>query len=525
MNASVFSMITQVLQDSREKTAAAKAESKGVEKTAAQTAPALPADESTPEAFLKVAEACEFLAENLHVVVDDRSPQEKLAELVATQDLLHKMAEGESDPPMTPSLDDGVAPGGPGSAIKTEPSADGGGGESLDAGESGEATPANVTPKDTTPTEKPNPQDAGNAMNTNKEMMQPDQPEDILKQAQAINPEYVAELDQMVRDGQVTKEAALEHLASEVELVKKAQQYAPEKVELAKALLEKAAEAGAPPDLALSMIRAQGDDEVTKIAEDALLPATISGGTEPALQSSPGVPSALNQGSEPGENTPRETAPTSGQGSGRDALSSNDAAISLTKGTAKGPQKSALSEVLTEPALSAAHDKVLQKSLDNTSSAGVKISAAKELLRKFAAQSPANATLVGTLSKMAEDGELPEEAPAAEEAPPMEAAPEMPAGPEEAPPAEAIEAAAAGITPEMLEQATMLLQAQEAQAAEAEEAMAAEQAAAAQAAPAEGMPQGVPPEAMAPEGAAPEAPKAGMMPGASNPPPSAQGAM
>lgn len=518
MKDSVFGMIRQVLSDSQEKVAAAKAARTDteVEKTAEPAAP----EPAEPQQFLKIAEACEFLADNLHEVVDQRTPQEKLAEYVQTQDMLRKMAEdgesnlssehqtqkapADSDPPKNPSLDSGIGPGGPSSAIKTEEGGPGSG-ESMDAGESGQATSPHVTPKDTAPTEKANEQDASNAMNTNKEMMMPDQPEDVLKQASAIAPEYVAQLDQAVRNGEITKEAAIAHLSSELELLKMAgsQEELAAKVNYASNLLEKAASSGAPAALVLTMIRAQGDPVVTKIAEDAIYPAKISGGTEPLLQSSPGVPSALNQGSEPGENTPRETAPTTGQGSGREALSSNEAAINLTKGKAKSPQKGPLSEVLTEPAMSSAHDKVLQKSLDNASSAGVKISAAKQALKKFAEKSEANANLVKALTKMAEEGELPEEATA------EEPGAEVPEEQMEAPSDEALAAAAAGVTPEMLEQAMAMQAAQEEQAAMADAAAAEEAAAAEQAAP--------PMEGQAP------AAKAGMMPSDTSTP--VQGAM
>jgi hypothetical protein len=214
------------------------------------------------------------------------------------------------------------------------------------------------------------------------------------------------------------------------------------KAKKAAVLLQKAAQSGIPKAVALNILG------LDKQAEDALFPAQISAGTEPVLQSDPGTPSALMQGSEAGVNTPRETAPNSGEGAGRELLSSNEAAINATKGQAKRQNKGALSEILSEPAMSAGHDRTLQETLDNTSSAGVKISAAREMIRKFASKSPENARKVRALAKLAEEGGIPmaPEAAMAEEAP-------AEAGPMEA----ALQAAASGVTPEDVAQAHELL--------------------------------------------------------------------
>jgi hypothetical protein len=78
--------------------------------------------------------------------------------------------------------------------------------------------------------------------------------------------------------------------------------------------------------------------------------------------------------------------------------------------------------VLTEPAMSAAHDRTLQESLVNTPQAGVKIAATRELLKKMA-QSPEGARLVAALIKRAQTGVMaqptgmPGGAPAAMQAP------------------------------------------------------------------------------------------------------------
>lgn len=117
-----------------------------------------------------------------------------------------------------------------------------------------------------------------------------------------------------------------------------------------------------------------------KQAEDAINPAQISGGTIPIDAPPEGV-------RESGEAGPSEPADVSSQ---KRLISSNEAAINYTKGQAKADPKSDVNKVLTEPALSSAHDDVLQRAFDNTERAGVKISslmrsaAARALLEKMA---------------------------------------------------------------------------------------------------------------------------------------------
>jgi hypothetical protein len=207
---------------------------------------------------------------------------------------------------------------------------------------------------------------------------------------------------------------------------------------------------------------------LSKFAEDALNPAKIHGGDTPELQSIPGVPSSHMQGSTVGELTPRETAPSTGQGAGRGLIESIEAAMNYTKGQAKAPQKAALSEVLTEPALSAAHDNVLQRSLDNTSEAGVKISAARrEMLKKLAASSPAAKKQLMAMIKAAENGE-PIPPPGQELAGAAQAvAPQVPPVSDAA-----LQAASEGVTPDQLVAAQHVIAEQAAQAALAAHAAA-----------------------------------------------------
>jgi hypothetical protein len=125
--------------------------------------------------------------------------------------------------------------------------------------------------------------------------------------------------------------------------------------------------------------------QMTKSAEDAINPAQISAGAAVA----PDTSSAGESGG----------APAGGQPEGPTGLvGSNEAAINYTRGQAKAPMKSQLAAVLTEPALSAAHDSTLDKAFDNTGKAGVKIShslrssAARAVLEKMAEEACATAT-------------------------------------------------------------------------------------------------------------------------------------
>lgn len=84
--------------------------------------------------------------------------------------------------------------------------------------------------------------------------------------------------------------------------------------------------------------------------------------------------------------------PTDGSGYGNDQrrlIQSNDAAINYTKGDAKKPQGKQMSEVLENPAFSPEHDSKLREQLQNAGEAGVKIAgaaAATNFLKQAAAK-------------------------------------------------------------------------------------------------------------------------------------------
>src|SRR6267154_83203 len=76
--------------------------------------------------------------------------------------------------------------------------------------------------------------------------------------------------------------------------------------------------------------------------------------------------------------------PSGGTNSARSMIDSNAAATNAKKVQAKAPQKKLMAEVLTEPMMSKAHDAKVQENLRNAAKGGVKIAAARELLKKIA---------------------------------------------------------------------------------------------------------------------------------------------
>jgi len=460
MNTSVFEMVHQVLGDAKEKLA--RDASQGVEKKAAavqsQPSAKLSGDKLSDEYLGKLASACDHLSTHLHLIDHTRTPQEKLAEYAEINralmkrafeggDKAHQTEEADADSisPKTVSLNDSGTGVGGTTAVPSAPNM--ATGTPPDAGGQGEATSSNQPPKTTSPTEKPNPQDASNAMETNQGMMMPSQPDDLLRQTGGDE-----------ANGK-TASARANRVLTKVS--GKADRDLREKVAQAKrtkVLLMKAAQAGIPPAAAMSFLK-----KLAEPGHEDMDGSQISAGSDPALQSEPGVPSALSQGAEAGSNTPRGSAPTSGEGGGRELISSNESAINATKGQAKQQNKGALSELLTEPMHSSAHDKTLQESLDNTSSAGVKISAARELLKKLAASSPDARRKVAALVKKADDLQSPVPPPtegaelATEGATPAEAGPVLPEGGEQGGLDAAMAAVLAGVTPEDLAAAEELL--------------------------------------------------------------------
>jgi len=135
-----------------------------------------------------------------------------------------------------------------------------------------------------------------------------------------------------------------------------------------------------------------------KVAADDTNPAQLSSG-----QASSQGAEAPSGASSSEEATPPEPSDVVNQ---KNLISSNEAAINYTKGQAKADPKQDLRDVVTEPALSASTDPVLERAFDSTSEAGPKVAsdmtrvaAARALLQKLAegcGSAPAKAKKVKT---------------------------------------------------------------------------------------------------------------------------------
>lgn len=543
MSGNIMSMIRQTLQASREKLAADRQDKTGIvvqqEKKASAELPAASEVE-------KIAQACLTLADSLPEVVDDRPPQQKIATLLA---LKSKMAEGMADantssphqskmspdkPEMNPPMDDGQAPGGPGTAMKSEQNMAQGTG--IEAGQSGQAQ--EPPPMKVEPSEKANPMDASNALSTNMADA-PGAGESAPMKIAAYQ-----ELFKLAREGKIShdelaKMAMHPKMKEQMKKVQDAQDSSPgaEKPgggdlkkqaildllsgiqasrgrsdaaegltrgvggalrSAGKGLVGGAAGAGAGAlagralggkggqDLGARLGALAGgigggahglydesvragqrvaDMQVAKTAEDALNPAQISAPTKPELQDAPGVPSPLSQGSEAGQMTP--PGPSDSR---RSLVQSNEGPINATKRDTNHV-KDEMSAYLRQPAMSRANDSSLHQSLDNADSAGVKIAAIRQMLKKWAAEAPENGVAMAqVVDKVAMGGmggmPMADGAPpAGGMAPPPPAAPGaggdmgMPMGKMGEDPMDvALAAAASGVTPELLEAAMMAMQ-------------------------------------------------------------------
>lgn len=206
-----------------------------------------------------------------------------------------------------------------------------GGKNPVNPGQQGAASPSHQTPKSTATVNPGNqPHGPATALETNK-------PIPGKQKVSAAAPQYTAPI------AELRKQASGE-----------------------KVVVEPAA--GVDPRLVEYMLSA------VKTAEDAINPAHISAGSaeSTALQRS----AAGESGGAPAGGLPQ--GPTG-------LVGSNDAARNYTKGEAKSQVKGQLSKVLSEPALSSAHDNVLQKVFNHTGKAGVKIAAAPAPSMKTAA--------------------------------------------------------------------------------------------------------------------------------------------
>jgi hypothetical protein len=396
-------MVRKVLADSKDKLEKSAAQSPDIgspqEKQAQQVQPAGVEAE-------KVASALDYLADNLHLVYDNRSPQEKLAEFAALGDAVIKQAMGDESQgshqtqkapeshqsPMSPGMT-GDQAGAGSNQVQSEANTQSGDGV-LEAGQTGEATSEKVNPMSVEPTENTFPGDSsGGALESTQD--EADRPGGKETAPMKIAHARAVKLASMVSSGQVSPKVAaaiikkdqakvaetagvpapLAENAAQTQAIQNPAQPGAETLG-GGTLAKKAEEAGVPPHLASALIK--------KFAADAENPAQISAGSTPELQSASGAPPVQSQGTPAGEGVPD----TKGSDQGRDAIQSVTAAINATKDELKGRRtRSEMSKHLDEPAFSAANDKTLQQSLENASSAGVKI-ATTEMLQKWASESP-----------------------------------------------------------------------------------------------------------------------------------------
>jgi len=134
----------------------------------------------------KLAMSLEYAADNLGVIVDDRTPMERLAEQVHVQDALQKMAAGEAQPPMHPGDDRSTFPSAPGVGIPTDLHSPPGGGAAQ------AYTPDHSVPQVTPPMSPPmvsgTTKDTGPGKGGMGEALQTD--EDHAPGGSATNPEF-----------------------------------------------------------------------------------------------------------------------------------------------------------------------------------------------------------------------------------------------------------------------------------------------------------------------------------------------
>lgn len=271
---------------------------------------------------------------------------------------LEHLAKEAADPGSAAVASPGVGPGqGSGQVMEVlEAKAEGDG--VMEAGQSGQAISKDVPPKDP-PFKKTEEQkdDPGNAMETNDDMEHPEQPVDPMHNGTCSNA------------AQKQAQANMAHLLQLTGMAPPAEDQATKLAQKNMAVL-------------------------AKMAEDAINPAQISGGAASAQGAdAPDGVSAAQEGP-----VPPQPADATRQES---MIATNQAAIDYKKRQAKAQPKKELGHLIDEPALSAAHDKVLDKAWVHTDQAGAKIAQAKTASAKLTKTAAAHALLL----KLAEEAE------------------------------------------------------------------------------------------------------------------------
>ncbi len=302
----------------------------------------------------------------------DITPSEYIEKLAGALDYLAKQAAEDSS---------GVGPGaGPGAL---EASAATSSGQVLEAGKGGQGIPKNVPPKSPPDASSGVAKDAPTGLQTNMEQSHADYPVDPMHNEKTSAVLLQKNMERLGLSKQAAGIGAGGGLAGGA-LGGSATRTLQSPVALVHAIkAQKAAEQGKEASALLTRNLARLG--LAKHAEDDGEGGSpnISAGAAPA-QGAVAPPGA----SPSGEQVPSEPSDVNAQ---KALISSNEAAINYTKGQAKADPKRDSNHVWDEPALSAAHDSILQQAFDATGKAGVKIShdltrvaAAQALLRKHA---------------------------------------------------------------------------------------------------------------------------------------------
>lgn len=255
--------------------------------------------------------------------------------------------------------------------------------ENIDAGQGGQAIAADTPPKDPAQQSSGVAKDPANAMQTNDSMMHGEQPVDPMSN-EKTSAVYRKNLERLG----FSKEALVMTPELKAQLHGGGAMLGGAKSKEDKgAKIPKGSDAdgdGKTNEKTSSVLeRNLAFLGLSKLAEDAINPAQISAGQEPAQGATPPTGASPAQ-----EGVPSEPSDVNSQ---KRLINSNQAAINYTKREAKADPKSDVNKVLAEPALSASHDQTLAKTLEHTQAAGVKIShdltktaAAQALLYKLA---------------------------------------------------------------------------------------------------------------------------------------------
>lgn len=224
LNTDIFGMVQQVLADSQEKLASAPGTARASETPEPGEQPSNGSEVAGGDATIpdpiKVAEACEYLAGNMHLIVDTRTTQEKLAEYAALSAAVeaklaaigdepqgaHQRTQANPDSisPMVPGLSAGQPGAGSNQMASEQNTASG---TPVEPNSQGSATEEKVIPKDISPNEKANPNDANNALETNQDSP-PGGSEEMVQKVATLAQQRATKLAELVATGRLNEKVA-----------------------------------------------------------------------------------------------------------------------------------------------------------------------------------------------------------------------------------------------------------------------------------------------------------------------------